>query len=276
MLLIGQSLTLHRGPLVEAVQARDPAPLVERARRQIDAGAEALDVNIGVNIGRANGDGGLIWAVQALREHGINLPLWLDCADTEVVASALRQCRDGSPLVANGLPIGDREHDGEQALLEAVAEGGHGLVVSPRLTHSNAPPARVRAISKAVERARAASVTGPCYADALAWPPATDPRACSRSLELLALIASELPGVEPVAAVGNVSHGLPPQVARFARALYAGQAVRSGARALMLPVEDPGCVAAARTGVARAPGGGASRAERDDWEAAGRLINSPS
>ncbi|MDA1239825.1 MAG: dihydropteroate synthase, partial [Chloroflexi bacterium] len=63
MWLVGQSLLLTRARIARAVAARDPAPLLARARRQVAAGADALDLNAGIEADPV----ALAWAAAAIR-----------------------------------------------------------------------------------------------------------------------------------------------------------------------------------------------------------------
>jgi len=249
VLLVGQSLLLFRGRLARALAARDAAPLLAAARAQVEAGAEALDLNAGRH-GRA---GDLAWVAAALRPAQPGLPLWLDAATPEALAGALRECataRLPSILVANALAVGAGPLDVPAlALLEACARTGAGLVVSPRDVDARDMPATAHALAEAARAAsraaRSAGVAGPVYLDALAWPPASDPARCARSLATLRLLRDAAEGVLLVA-VGNVGHGLAPDAAREVRRLYAASAVAAGAGALILPVEDTATVRAVR------------------------------
>jgi hypothetical protein len=250
MLIVGQSLELHRRPLSEALEARDPAPLVENARIQVEAGAQAIDVNAG---GQGWADD-FRWAAGALRRGGITAELWLDGGSASELAAALEGCAHAGipgPLVANALPAGAALGAAEGALLAAAARQGAGLVISPRMVDRGGvagaePEWIVHEATQAVEKARGWGVPGPHYIDALAWPAMLDPVGCRRSLALLRMYREAIPYAEPMAAVGNVSHGVSRELGAALRRLYAAAASGAGASALILPVEDRACLRAVR------------------------------
>ncbi len=259
-LLIGQSLELWRGPLAAAAAARNGAALEAAARAQLDAGARALDVNAGARDELAPE---LAWAAGALAVALPGVPLLLDCGDGRALAAALRaaaetaggergevgaeaDARRRSRLVANALRPGDAAAG---ALLDAAAASGAGLVLSPAeldgAARADPPPAEaVALLLRARERARAAGVGGPLFADALAYPPAADAARCARSLATLRALAAAgareagRATLVPLVAVGNVGHGAPAELRPALRRLYAAAALGAGARALLLPVED--------------------------------------
>lgn len=268
MILVGQSLTLHRGPVAAALYARDAGPIVARARRQIDAGADALDLNLG----RTGTGDDLAWVVRVLRDEAVDLPLWLDAATPAVLCDALARCQHAGPLVVNALPVGDGPEADEAALLDAIAGSVHSLVLSPHRLDVTDIEHRTDATGRAIDRARAAGFDGVCYADALAYPARTGVASFRRSLDALDSLATRLTHAVPLVAVGNVSYGLPVAVGRALRNRYAAAAVRAGAGALIVPVEEPSCVVAARCGQAAAPPFGASPEVVAAWQEAARLL----
>jgi len=252
MLIVGQSMELHRRPLSEALEARAPEPLVKNARLQVEAGAQALDINAGTQ-GWADD---FRWVAGALRRGGITQELWLDAGSAAELAAAIEGFTLAGiegPLVANALPAGAALGAAEGALLAAAARQGAGLVISPRMVDRGGvagaePQWVVHEAAQAVERARGWGVPGPHYIDALAWPAALDPVGCRRSLILLRSYREAVPYALPLAAVGNVSHGSSNEVGAALRVLYAAAAAGAGAEALILPVEDRACLRAARLG----------------------------
>lgn len=243
MILVGQSLTWHSGRLAEAVRRRQAAPVIARAIRQVEAGADALDLNAGIE-GNARD---LVWVARTLRKAGLGLPLWLDAGDPHVLLDVAK--RISGPVVLNALPVGYDERTWEAAYLEAVADLEIGLVISPRIVpvrgYERALPAYLEGAEYAVERASYAGI-GECYLDALAYPVTTHPANTEAALTMLAAYRDEDLSAIPLFAVGNVTHGAPPGNAPAIRAAYTRRAVEAGAGALILPVEDEGLVAIAR------------------------------
>ncbi len=243
MELIEQSRQLFRGELASAIARRGPAPLVEHARARLDAGADAIDVNAGVE-GDAHG---LFWALTHLRRALPGTPLFLDGPGPATLAVTLELCeREGvhGPLVANALPVGAEptadEASARTALLRAVARARAGLVISPRGADSDDPKADAaifRAALDAALEARDAGVRETIYLDALAWPAATDAARARRALRLLRAWRS-VEGVTPLVAVDNVTAGLDGEMRGAMRRLFAAAAIGAGAGALIVPCDD--------------------------------------
>jgi hypothetical protein len=252
VLLIGQSLELSLPQLLPAVRARDGAALLHRVQRQIEAGAEAIDLNGGVQAGADD----LAWCVRATWDALPGVPLLIDSASPALLADALETCHNAGvvgPFVANSIPVGDAGVLGAEAIrvLSAAVRAKAGVVLSPRA--ADAPDAGgvasarqiVHAALAATEAVRAAGVTAPIYLDALAFPPLSDPARCARSLDVLRAWR-DVEGVQSLTAVGNVAYGADATLATAMRAVYAAAATGAGAQALLLPVEEPATVRAVR------------------------------
>ena len=243
MLLIDQSLQLFRGKLAGALERRDAKPIVAHARAQLDAGAGAIDVNVGVE-GDAHG---LIWVLAELRRAFPGLSLFLDGPGPATLAVTLGLCeREGvhGPLVMNALPAGGEpgleESLARVALLQATARARAGLLISPRGAESDDPKADAaihRAALDAAVEARQAGVHETIYLDALTWPAATDAARARRSLRLLRAWR-RVESVTPLVAVDNVTAGFDGAPRRALRLVYAAAAIGAGAGALILPAAD--------------------------------------
>ena len=74
-IVIGERIHCISPVIKRAMEEKDPAPILQRAKEQLDAGATYLDVNIGP--AEKNGEDLMKWAVQLLQENFDNVPLCL-------------------------------------------------------------------------------------------------------------------------------------------------------------------------------------------------------
>lgn len=247
MILVGQSLQFRRGALVGAFARDDRMLVAASARAQVEAGAQALDLNFGIDPPPDE----IPWAVSAVRDAVPGVPLWIDAGRPSTLARALAACmRDGvaGPLVVNSLPVGGGMGAADEALIRATAGAGAGLVVSPRRVDRDGVANGevgwlLQEASEAADHASAQGVPPPLYLDALVYPALLDPEGVQRSLALLRVFGAR-PEAKPLAAVGNIAFGAPRSVAVPLRIVYAAAATGAGAGALILPVEDAACVRA--------------------------------
>ncbi len=84
---IGERLSTTAPAVNEAFLKRDPEPILKRAKQQIDAGADYLDVNIGPAEGY--GPDLMKWAVRLLQGELNNVPLSLDTSNRGAIEAGL-------------------------------------------------------------------------------------------------------------------------------------------------------------------------------------------
>jgi len=210
--VIGERLNPSGKPhLARAIARRDPAPLWEEARRQVAAGAAALDVNAYLPNGDDEGDD-LLWALRAVR-HVVDLPLCPNSADPAVLLAALDACP--GPLLINSV---SGRRGVTAALLPAIAAHKAAVILQPRDEAGVPPdaPGRLRLATRLVEQAVRAGIPHQAIlVDALAYPHSAGPVARATTLRTISLLDAEL-GVGTVVGVGNVGYGAPERAALVA------------------------------------------------------------
>ncbi|MDR1955882.1 MAG: dihydropteroate synthase [Treponema sp.] len=90
-----------------AMESHDPAPILKRAKEQLEAGATYLDVNIGP--AEKTGVDLMKWAVQLIQKEFDNVPLSLDTANKKAIEAGISVYNrsKGKPIV-NSADAGDR------------------------------------------------------------------------------------------------------------------------------------------------------------------------
>ena len=104
---IGERIHCISPVIRKAMAERDPAPILQRAKEQLDAGATYLDVNIGP--AENDGEELMQWAVKLLQENFDNVPLALDTANMKAIEAGIQvyNRQKGKPIV-NSADAGDR------------------------------------------------------------------------------------------------------------------------------------------------------------------------
>ena len=104
---IGERIHCISPVIRKAMAERDPAPILQRAKEQLDAGATYLDVNIGP--AENDGEELMQWAVKLLQENFDNVPLALDTANMKAIEAGIKVYNraKGKPIV-NSADAGDR------------------------------------------------------------------------------------------------------------------------------------------------------------------------
>jgi 5-methyltetrahydrofolate corrinoid/iron sulfur protein methyltransferase len=106
-IIIGERIHCISPAIRAAMETRDPAPILQRAKDQLEAGAGYLDVNIGP--AEKTGEDLMKWAVKLLQENFDNVPLCLDTANKKAIEAGISVYNraKGKPIV-NSADAGDR------------------------------------------------------------------------------------------------------------------------------------------------------------------------
>lgn len=97
MLLIGEKIHIISPKVKEALAARDGAFFVELARRQREAGANALDLNIGPQ--KKAGPEVMSWLVDCMQEAVGDLTLSFDTTNLAAIEAGLRKLPKGRGII---------------------------------------------------------------------------------------------------------------------------------------------------------------------------------
>jgi len=104
---IGERIHCISPVIREAMATRNPEPILKRAREQLLAGADYLDVNIGP--AESDGEELMKWAVTTIQSNFDNVPLALDTANQKAIEAGISVYNrsKGKPIV-NSADAGDR------------------------------------------------------------------------------------------------------------------------------------------------------------------------
>jgi len=203
MWVIGELINCTRKKVGAAAAARDTAMIQETARKQVDAGADMLDVNGGLPGQEVET---LAWLVEIVQEVA-DIPLCLDSADPEALRKALPLCKQ-RPMLNS---ISD-EPEKWDALLPVVKEYRPkvmALCMSPAGPPMSAE-ARIDTASRLADRLTAEGMAlDDIYVDACVLPASTGPEHSKALVDAIGQIMGRYPGIHTSAGVSNVSFGLP-------------------------------------------------------------------
>ena len=189
--------------LKQALLTGDTAYVFEQAVSQADAGADVLDVNVGLpELDEAKVLPETVQALQTIT----NLPLQIDTSDVTAMENALR-LYNGKPLI--------NSVNGKQSSMEAVfplAKKYGGVVVCLTLDENGIPDTaegRIRIAEKLIKTAASYGIPKKdLIIDALTLTVSTGADNAQVTLDALDYIRHKL-GVHTVLGVSNISFGLP-------------------------------------------------------------------
>jgi 5-methyltetrahydrofolate--homocysteine methyltransferase len=202
--VIGEKINpTGRKKMVEALHQRDFGYIQELATSQVKAGADVLDVNVGLPEMDAVA---LMREIIPLLTEWVEVPLCLDSPDPAVLAAGLALA-GGKPLINS--VTGEEER--LNSILPLVKEY-HAAVIGLIIDDSGIPTsaeARLMVAEKILNRAVSMGIPQEdVIIDPLAMAVAADSQAGLLTLQAIRLIHDRL-GVNMSMGASNVSHGLP-------------------------------------------------------------------
>ena len=203
MFIIGERINATRKRVGEAVLRQDADLIRREALRQVEAGADMLDVNGGIEARDAEF---LPWLVQVVQD-AVDVPLCLDSPNPEALRRALPLCKQ-QPMI-NSIT---GEPDRLEQFLPLVKEH-RPRVIALCIGTSGMPSGvedRLETATTLVETLTSAGVPPEdIYVDAGIFPVSSAPEQPRSALEALGLVTQRFPQVHTIGGMSNVSFGLP-------------------------------------------------------------------
>ncbi len=204
MLIIGEKINGTRKLVHKAVLERDAEHIRRLAVSQVEAGADALDINAGTPSNREPED--MAWLVKTVQEV-VDKLLCLDSPNPEALAVGLE--------AATQLPIINSisgEEDRLRTVLPIVAKHGCRVLALAMDGHIISPTCegRMTIVRRLFAETRKAGVPDKnVYVDPLVMAVATDNNAARTTLATMRAVLAEFPEAHLNAGLSNVSFGLP-------------------------------------------------------------------
>lgn len=204
MLIVGELINASRKAIAAAIEARDQKEIQQVARNQIEAGANYIDVNAGVFVGKEPQY--LEWLVKTV-QSAVSEPCCIDSPDPRAIEAALA-VHSGTAMI-NSISLEKNRLD---SLLPIVA-GTDLKVVALCMSDAGMPKTaddRMAIADKLINRLMQDNVAiQNIYVDPLVQPVSTDVRFGMEFLDAIEKIMATFKGVHTLCGLSNVSYGLP-------------------------------------------------------------------
>jgi len=204
MLIIGEKINGTRSEVREAVISRDEKFIGDLAKRQVEAGADVLDVNAGTSPEREPED--LVWLTKTV-QGAVETQLCLDSANPKALAAALAVV-EKTPFI-NSI---SGEPDRIEHILPLAADNGC-QVIALALDDKGIPKGvseRISVVAKLISETRRSGVAdSQVYVDPLILAISTDNQGGVVALETMRGIKESYPEVHLTAGLSNASFGMP-------------------------------------------------------------------
>ena len=239
MLAIADNLNAATPWVSAALAARDADPITRLATRLRDAGADALDLNLGFR--SKGGPETAAWVVSRAWE-ATGLPLCIDTADPETMLAGMTAAVAlgvSPPPIINSFSLEKKKMDSILPLAGRFSAPIVGYCV--RDVVPQAPEERLEVAVELVEATDAAGIARDrLYLDPILFPLATFQDDYANVLVFFEALPRLFdPPVRTMAAISNIGHGLAPQKRRVVEGTVLSMLAALGLDAALLNILDP-------------------------------------
>ncbi|WP_227762007.1 methyltetrahydrofolate cobalamin methyltransferase [Zhaonella formicivorans] len=205
MLIVGELINTSRKAIKPAVEGRDAEFIKDIAQKQVDAGADYVDVNCGTMV--FNEPETMAWLVETIQEK-VQAPLCIDSPNPKALEVGLSLAKYGQPMI-NSITA---EKERFETILPLVTKY-KAKIVALCMDDSGMPETaedRLRIAKRLVQDLTAAGIPeDDIYLDPLVKPISTGDRAGMEVLETIYGIKALYPKVHGICGLSNISYGLP-------------------------------------------------------------------
>ncbi len=204
MLIIGEKINGTSKRVNKAILEKDAGYIQGLATRQVECGADILDINAGTGIDREPED--LIWLVKTVQDV-TDVKLCLDSPNPESLSAAIDKAY-AAPMI-NSISA---ESDKIKSIIPLI-EKNDCPVIALAMDNNGIPEGvegRMEAIRIFFDALHNAGVPDErVYVDPLVMTIATDNESCNIALNTIRAVINEFPEAHLTAGASNISFGLP-------------------------------------------------------------------
>lgn len=227
MLIVGELINASRKAIGEAIQAKDAEAVKKVAVDQLEAGANYIDVNAGIFVGKEADY--LKWLVSTVQE-AVDAPCCLDSPDPQAILAAL-SVHKGVAMI-NSISLEKSRYD---ALVPVIA-GTDLKVIALCMSDEGMPETtdqRLKIADKLINGLVQNNVSiDNIYVDPLVQPVATNKDFGIEFLNAVEAISTQFKGVHTMCGLSNISYGLPNR--KFINQTFAIMAIAKGLDGLII------------------------------------------
>jgi len=204
MIIVGELINASRKAIGPAIENQDGEAIKKIARDELEAGADYIDVNAGVFVGKEPEY--LTWLVQQVQE-AVEAPCAIDSPDPEAIQAAL-EVHKGVPMI-NSISLEKERYD----KLMPIIGGTDFKVVALCMSDEGMPETtdqRMAIADKLVNSLVKSNIPlENIYVDPLVQPVATNSRFGVEFLDAVERIMTTFKGIHTMCGLSNISYGLP-------------------------------------------------------------------
>lgn len=232
MLIVGELINASRKEIAGLIRSRNREAIQKIAMRQVQNGADFIDVNAGTFMGEEAEC--LKWLVETV-QAAVDAPCCIDSPDPVAIVAAL-SVHKGPPAMINSISLEENRY----APLLSVVAGTDLNVVALCMSDDGMPETLAERLSRAdrlINGLVQHHVTlNQIYVDCLLQPVSTEPQSGRVFLDAVDHLMQTYDGVHTICGLSNISYGLP--LRRLLNRTFMSMAVAHGLDAAILDPLD--------------------------------------
>jgi len=203
--IIGERINSSRKSIKEAIEVRNFNFIVEEAKKQVFAGADYIDVNVGSFVEQEEE---LLVEIVKLLQDNIDTPLVIDSPNAKAVEKAVKECR--KPPIINSISLESSRYRSILNIVKNYNTEIIGLCMDDRgmpMTKEERLSIAERLVNELVKEGIPEEKI---YIDPLIVPLSTDSMQAKIVLEVVAELRRNMPKkTHLICGLSNISYGLP-------------------------------------------------------------------
>lgn len=239
MILIAESINIMSRSIGPALRNRDPKPIQDLARAEVEAGADYLDLNIGP--ARKAGDELMAWVVNTVQDV-TDKPLSLDTTNPVAMEAGLKVCKNKALINS----ISPARLDEELPFVKKYGAEMIGLLWGLEGMPRDAAERGVT-VAELMYAANEAGITNEeIWIDPIASPVSVEINQVKACVEFMTMLGEIAPGAKSTVGLSNISNGAPDELRPWLNRTYMIMLMRYGLYSAIVDIFDSELVAIAR------------------------------
>ncbi|MDP6448735.1 MAG: dihydropteroate synthase [Dehalococcoidales bacterium] len=241
MILIGENINIMSLTIGPAFKERNPGPIQELAKAEVESGVDYLDLNIGP--ARKAGGELMEWVVNTVQEAE-SKPLSLDTTNLVAMEAGLKVARS-KPVINSVSLQPDRMEQGLRLAKQYNADlisllwGAEGM---PRDANERA----MHAVNFVYQANEMGIPNENIWIDPIASPVSVEINQVKALIEFMAMLADIAPGCKSVVGLSNISNGTPTHLRPWLNRTYLIMMLKHGLHSAIVDAFDTDLIALVR------------------------------
>jgi 5-methyltetrahydrofolate corrinoid/iron sulfur protein methyltransferase len=231
MILIGENINVMSKTIGPAIKGRDPKPIQELARAEVEAGMDYLDLNIGP--ARKAGDELMEWVVDTVREV-TDKPLSLDTTNPVAMEAGLKAAK-GKSLINSIAPA---RVDEELPLVKKYGAAMIGLLWGLDGMPRDANERALIAVDLIYKANELGIPNEDIWIDPIVSPVSVEINQVKACLEFMSMLGEIAPGCRSTVGLSNISNGTPAELRPYLNQTYLIMLMRYGLHSAIVDAFD--------------------------------------